>query len=503
MAVIGRWASLAPQATLSDAERRAGLQRVTLDGALTQVMSNLTGGAFLVAYALLLGAGNLTIGLISAVQALSQMLQIPAIYLLRRTGRRKALVVISLLVARVLLVVLALLPWLSVPPLPWLFAALFVHFAFSTVAGLGWNAWMRDLIPEATLGRYMGQRMAIASALGAVVSLAAAAAVDAYHATAASPIGIYSLYFAIGALAGLASVVMLARTPEPVMARPPGGRLLQPLLEPFADRNFRRLLVFLAAWNFAVNLAAPFFTVYMLTRLQLGMTPILVFSILSQGVNVLFFRLWGHLADRFSNKSVLAEAGPLFITTFILWPLTTQFTAAWPAIAILLLIHALAGMSTAGVTLCTGNIALKLAPHGQATAYLAARSLVAGAAATLAPLLGGVMANAFEGERLELRVAWTSAALHRTLALPAGIQGLDFVFLLAFAVGLYALHRLALVREVGEVEKGVVLTELNLQVYKALRSVSNIAGLRDLLLLPYAMLARLLGERRVRARPPH
>lgn len=154
----------------------------------------------------------------------------------------------------------------------------------------------------------------------------------------------------------------------------------------------------------------------------------------------------------------------------------------------------------------TGNIALKLAPHGQATAYLAARSLVAGAAATLAPLLGGVMANAFEGERLELRVAWTSAALHRTLALPAGIQGLDFVFLLAFAVGLYALHRLALVREVGEVgevEKGVVLTELNLQVYKALRSVSNIAGLRDLLLLPYAMLARLLGERRVRARPPH
>ena len=35
------------------------------------------------------------------------------------------------------------------------------------------------------------------------------------------------------------------------------------LTTPLRDSNFRHLVLFLSSWNFAVNLAAPFFTVYM------------------------------------------------------------------------------------------------------------------------------------------------------------------------------------------------------------------------------------------------
>lgn len=51
----------------------------------------------------------------------------------------------------------------------------------------------------------------------------------------------------------------------------------------------------------------------------------------------------------------------------------------------------MASMSTAGVSLCAGNIALKLAPQGRAAAYLAVNALVAGAAATIAPISGGLL----------------------------------------------------------------------------------------------------------------
>jgi hypothetical protein len=65
---------------------------------------------------------------------------------------------------------------------------------------------------------------------------------------------------------------------------------------------------------------------------------------------------------------------------------------------------------------------------------------------------------------------------------------LDFLFLISFAVGIYALHRLLAVQEDGEVEERVVATELFALVRKAVQHVSNVAGLRRLTYFPYGRL---------------
>ena len=44
---------------------------------------------------------------------------------------------------------------------------------------------------------------------------------------------------------------------------------------PFKDANFENLAIFLGFWSFAVNLAVPFFTVYMLKRLELKISFII------------------------------------------------------------------------------------------------------------------------------------------------------------------------------------------------------------------------------------
>lgn len=501
--MLPRW--LKPQAVITEPELERGLRAGTIDAVFTQIMGNLTSGTFLVAFALLLGASNLVIGLIAALQSFTQILQIPTIYLVEATRRRKALMFFSLFTGRSLWILMGLIPWLLPRPyqIPLLFLALTGYFSLGTVSGLAWNSWMRDLIPQNIMGSYMGKRMALATGVGAVLSLAAGFGADLFKKQFPThpQTEIYSAYFIIGAVMGLISVYYLVRTPEPRMEDHPHPGILKAITEPFQDGNFRRLMVFLGSWNFAVNLAAPFFTVYMLKRLHLSMGVIIAFSVLSQMVNVMFFHLWGRLADRFSNKSVLAEAGPMFIATFLLWPFTDLFENPLLVFATLLVIHALAGMSTAGVTLCTGNIALKLAPAGKSTAYLAVRSLTAGIAATLAPILGGVLGNWFEGEKLVLTLQWVSQPLHGTWTIPTlQLQGLDFLFLMAFFLGLYALHRLLAVEEEGAVEKGVVLAEFNGEVRRAVRDVSNVAGLRDLLFFPYSHLLRLIGERRRRRR---
>ncbi len=67
--------------TLTEEEIQSGLGAVIKDGLTTQTMVTLTGGVFLVAFALKLEASNTIIGLLAAIPPLAQLIQIPAIYL--------------------------------------------------------------------------------------------------------------------------------------------------------------------------------------------------------------------------------------------------------------------------------------------------------------------------------------------------------------------------------------------------------------------------------------
>jgi MFS family permease len=495
---MGLHSRFRPQTAVAAEDLERGLRFLTYDGIAAQVMVTLTGGPFLVAFALLLGASNLTIGIMSALQPLTQILQIPAIYLVERIGYRKLLVVVALSLSRALCFVLMLLPWWFPEPhrMSVLMGALLLFFGFGTVSGVAWNPWIRDLIPEHRLAGYMSQRLAILTGVGALLGLTAGFGIDLYQ-DRYGELGVYSLYFGLAGLAGFVGIYFIAQVPEPKLHHNPNLSIFTLLAEPVRDRNFRQLLVFIGTWNFAVNFAAPFFTVYLLKRLGLSMTVVIALTVLSQAVNVLFFRLWGRLADRFSYKSVLVEAGPLFIVSFILWPLTAFGNWAFITLPALIFIHAFAGMSTAGVQLCTGNLAMKLAPRGRATAYLAVNALVAGGAAVVAPVLGGLAAIFFEGEQITFALTWHSAfAAADVEFVPITLRGLDFVFLLAFIFGLYSLHRLLAVREPGETGKGAVMPEFQAQVRKALDQVSSAAGVRELFSFPYARLIELYNRRK-------
>ena len=60
----------------------------------------------------------------------------------------------------------------------------------------------------------------------------------------------------------------------------------------------------------------------------------------------------------------------------------------------------------------------------------------------------------------------------------------DFFFFLAFLLGLYAIHRLAMVKETGEIEEKIFVRELISEIRLSLRSFSTVGGLRHMLYLP-------------------
>ena len=484
---------------------RPGLRFLIADGVCSQVVGVLaggvlSGGAFVVALALLMGASNAVIGAIAAIPPLAQLLQVPAISIVNRIRRRRLISVVCSGVGRIFLLCICFLPLLA--PAAWrvplLLAALCLYFGLNAISACAFNSWMRDLLPMQMMGAVFGRRMAIGTVIGAALSLAAGFGVDIVAARSGDPRPVYSLLFIVAGIFGLVGTCFIARIPEPPMRPPRPLGLLALLSEPLRHENYRNLLVFIGVWNAAVNMAAPFFVVYMLKQIGLSMGYVLSLTVLSQIVNAVFFRIWGRIADRFTNKSALTVAGPLFILTFIVWPFTTMPGPYFLTVPMLIAIHVLAGVSTAGVNLCAGNLAIKSAPYGEATAYLAVNAFVSGVTAAIAPILAGLAADWFDLNHLTLTLSWTSTAAGQahTWGLPAvDLEGLDFVFLIAFIVGLYAIHRLLAVKEEGEVEEEIVVQELYAEVRKAVANISNVAGLRHLTYFPYAVLQYLRGKK--------
>ena len=166
-------------------------------------------------------------------------------------------------------------------------------------------------------------------------------------------------------------------------------------------------------------------------------------------------------------------------------------------IPLLVAIHIFMGVSMAGVTLASGNIALKLAPKEQATAYLDANSIVNSLAAGIAPVLGGRFADFFATRELSLTLNWRSPV--RELALNTlSFQHWNFFFFLAFLIGLYSIHRLAKVREIGEVEEKIVIHELTSEIRRPLRNLSTVGGLRQMIHFPLSLLRHIPGVDQLR-----
>jgi MFS family permease len=492
-----------------DAEAlRRGLRAFQADGVCSQVRDSLLSGPLLVGYALLLGASNIGVGILSALGPATQVLQLPTVALIERWRARKAICWWAACISRVTWLGVLVLPW-ALPPgarPPALFALLLAASALGTVSGAAWNPWIRDFLPEDIRNRAFARRMAVATAIGAGLSLLAGLAVDELGGRLASPPGGYVIVLGLGAAAALLGLFFLGRIPEPAMPPATHRPWRDVIRAPLRNREFRALVAFLATWTFAVNLSTPFFTVYLLRRLGLPMAVVIAFAVLSQLTAALVVRAWGALADRFSTLAVMRVSCAVFLLGVAGWPVVGHAQAPWLVLGGLTLIHVLSGLSTAGVNLASGTIAMELAPRGAAAAYLATNSLVTGTASALAPVIGGLSADWLETQRLSLTIAWTSTVGEgQGLALrPLDLYGLDFLFVATVLVGLYAIHRILGVTEQVSAKRREVLAalieELRGQMPQPLRAITTVPSVRDLVYFPFSLLGWLVPERRQRRR---
>lgn len=491
-----------PKVDLSQEEIDHGLKLVVRDGIASEMMVTLTGGAFLVSLALLMGASNFQVGLIAALPTLANLFQLLAIWLVHRYANRRAITVTGLTLSRLPLLLIAALPFLfpATVGIYLLIGLLFLHFFFGSIAGTSWSSWMKDLVPESMLGEYFSNRSRKIAIVSVTFSLAAATALDYVEANFEEDIAAaYSVMFVIAGIVGLYGASVLARTPEPKIF-PIKQNLLRMFARPIKEKNFRNLLVFNSLWAFAVNLAAPFFTVYMLKMLGFPLSYVIAFTIVSQLSNIFFIRIWGRYSDKYSNKTVLRTAAPLYLAAILGWTFTTFPDQHMLTIPLLVVIHILSGIALSGINLALGNIGYKLAPGKQeAIVFLSTRALVTAFFSGIAPVIGGLFADFFARRQLNWNIEWDSPAGDRVIH-TLSLQSWDFFFVTAFVFGIFALSRLGSVQEKGATKRRVVMGELLTEIGREARSLSSIAGLRSVVALPFSFFSLVVGRER-RRRP--
>lgn len=478
-----------PRPALTSEETDRALDKMVRQGFTVQVKTTFTESVFLVGFALLLQAPNTIIGILAAIPSITQLLQIPSIFLLEKYRNRRKLNFYTQLGNRLGILLMALIPFIAIGEigLLLLIGAMFIQSVFTAIGSPSWNSWMRDLVPSDRLGRFFSTRMTLMGIMAIVASLTGGLFIGNWLSTTEpenvfAQLSGYSVLFFIAFLFGMMAIYYTRTTPEPPMiTRHVEISYSQLLAEPFQNENYRNLMIFSAVWGLSTSFAGPFFTVYLLDENILGLEIAFVAGLvaLTQLTSVIFLRLWGRLCDRFSNKSILQVTLPLFVIGIFLWTFSSIARDYGVLIPLIIIIHILNGFSAAGVNLSVNNIGMKLAPRGEAATYLAARGSIIAIAGSIAPVIAGIFADLFEHHTLELSLSWLIDGDLFALIPAYRLSGIDFIFVISTIMGLYAIHRIALVKEEGEVDEKVVIDAFVAETRRNVRTISTVDGLRN------------------------
>ncbi len=375
-------------------EPARSLRLAVAEGCSSAAFGALTGNAIVTAFALALGARDVDLGLLTALTTVSAAGGLVGARIVGIAGRRKPLVTGAALAGRLAWSLAGLIPFLPATPAVRVGLLLGIVFASNFALNLSlspWTSWMTDLVPPDRRGRYFGLRNTVISLVQMLATygtglLATAAMRRTPGAVALVPFFAASIVFAL-----LTAWILRRQWEPPLRSEPPiaFGRMLR---LPFADPDFRRLLVFFILWSSVCGVAGPFFAPHMYRHLGMSVAQVALYSIFSGVCGLASQPLWGRIADRFGHRPVLAVNIVAVSTLPLFWLFATP-GFLWP----IWIDAMLTGIFWPGLNLATFNLVLGTAPEANRTSHLAVQNLVAGAFLAIAAVVGGLLAHAMGG----------------------------------------------------------------------------------------------------------
>jgi MFS family permease len=359
------------------------------EGALATAMATLLSGVFITGFALTLGASRATIGLLAALPQLANVAQLIGAKFLDSGVDRKRFCVRMLAASRLSWLALLLIPFFGALNKSWilsfLIAIVAISSTLSSIGGVAWFSWIRDLVPPARQLSFLGVRNQTDSALALALSIAAAVFIDWWRLTYESPIGGFACVFFVALGCGFIGIPILNRMEH--RAPTPRRAAIEPTKahSPLGERNFQNLVSFYVLWNLSTNLASPFFVVFLFEKAHLPFWHIVILQTLASLIGLFANRYWVRLGNRIGTKPVvfLATLGDAF------YPLCWVFLS--PDATSLLPLLFLFGVFNAPLAVGAPALVMKIVPEEKSNSYLATFNAIIGLVVGFAAVGGGLL----------------------------------------------------------------------------------------------------------------
>jgi len=359
------------------------------EGTAFSVMDGFTSN-FITPFAIALNASNTFISILSTLPALiAAFLQLSVTWLLKLYPKRKTWIMIGIFLQAITWLPLVLIPYLIPPEYNYLrvyiiFIAITLNAIFSAIISPIWISMMGDIVPENIRGSYFGKRNAILGVVAFIATFVAGFTLN-YISPIIGIIPTFSVMFAIAFFARLVSVYYFNKMEEPklVIKKVDDSNIFH-FLKKIKHNHYGIFVLYLCVLGFAVNIASPFFSVYMLKELHFTYTQFTIITSVSIISSFLTFKIWGKLGDQSGTKNMMIVTGILISFAPLLWVFTTNFI-------LLCVIEAYSGIVWAGFNLSSSNYIYDATEQENRTKNVAYLNILKGFTVFFGALFGGFL----------------------------------------------------------------------------------------------------------------
>ena len=285
------------------------------------------GETYLPAFALALGMGEVTAGIIaSAPMLVGGVLQSISPWAITRLGSYKTWIVFSAALQGASLIPLVVAACCgSISPAALLVVAS-LYWAGGLAAGPAWNTWIGHLVPTSVRSRFFAQRTRVSQLLTVSGFLAGGALLQ--WATGDWILFAFAAIFGVACLCRLVSAVLLIAHQESATSRDLVMRIAASQVGPYrpSPRGIR-LITYLVVVQGMVQISGPYFTPYMLKQLHFDYASYVALVATAFIAKAVSLALWGNVASRRGPRFLLWLGGIAIVPLASLWTLGQSF--AW------------------------------------------------------------------------------------------------------------------------------------------------------------------------------
>lgn len=390
-------------------EFSADQKKFMISQILSSIYNSIVSGVLMTGFLLYVGVSTATVGVILSIPLLANVLQVPFAKMWDFFRNSKKVINRMVVLSRLMILSIIFIPLLVPGGMQRIMGInfqirvavasviLFFAYIFASSSGIRLNYWMVNSIPPKIQGTFFAFRDKTVVGLTTVISFSASYTIDFLKKTSDEYVAFAVIFFVAAVFSMLDFMVLRRITYEESFESKSKVSWIECISILKKDKRFLRFMIYMFLLSFSMNMANPYYNAYMLGKLELNYTKIMMLTTLQVVIQILVSGVWGSLSLRISWKTMLSGVTFVLGIQFLFWPLVTP-----QAIGLIIVIFITSGLIATGLSTSQFMIPYDYINPANAMVYLSLNMAIGACGGFLGSLTGSNIISRLEGVKLNV-----------------------------------------------------------------------------------------------------